>query len=268
MSKKIWIAGVLTLAVALVAASAVAAAPVADPQGPGGDPQGQQGPGGPRGRGGFPQVNGEITTIGDDQLTLQVADDVEITVLVSDSTVYFGSLNSFANLAVGDEIAVAGGHAAKGDPAADPNADGAPAEPPSDANGQPDSRGGQRSLDARLIALSDEVADSMRAGGEVTEVSGSTLSIQTRDDETLEIAVSNDTIFMSRDDAVQSVDDISVGDHAQVIYSEASNGDLNAVLILAGGAPDGAGPDGRQNGAAPQNDSSSDDSQQGTGSQG
>ncbi|MEX1247617.1 MAG: DUF5666 domain-containing protein [Anaerolineales bacterium] len=202
MSKKIWIAGVIALALLIGSAAVAAAAPAADPPNPPG-PRG--GPG--RGPGWPPHLSGEILSVGDDQFTMQGPWGSEVTVEVDEFTSYLGSLESFADLEVGAEVAVAG------------------------------HRGGEGGLVARVVVLREELPMGTQIGGEVTATSGTTLTIETRRGESFFFNMTSATEFLSRENAVQGLADIEVGDHVMVLFEQASNGTLSANLVIVAGPP-------------------------------
>ncbi len=207
MSKKIWMAGLLALALTLAIAGIAAAAPsqaaLLDPPNP-------PGPRGGPGRGPLwwpPHLSGEITEIGADQFTLTTASNKEVTVEVDEFTSYLGALDSFADLEVGLDVAVVG------------------------------HRSGEGTLVARVVATRDDLPFGTRLGGEVTVVGSDTLTIATPIGETFTFDVNADTDFLSRENAVTSLSDIEVGDHVMVLFEQSSSGGLTANVILVGGPP-------------------------------
>lgn len=207
MSKKIWIAGVLALALGLIVAGAALAAPSqTDLQ----DPPNPPGPRGGSGRGPEwpPRLIGEITEIGEEQFSLEGPRGTEFTVEVDEYTSYLGTLVSFDDLEVGMSVAVAG------------------------------HRSGEGSLVARILVAQDDLPLGTRIGGEVTAISGTTqLAIETRDGQSFRFSVSAATEFLSRENEVQSLADIAVGDHVTVLYEQTSSGTLAANVIFVAGPP-------------------------------
>lgn len=212
--KKILVVGLVALILtATVASAALAASGIEMPailDGPG------DGPGGGRRGGG---LRGEITAIGTDEFTLQPLDGDEITIAVDDETRYVGDLSSFTDLEVGMEVGVA----------------------------LP--RDGEDQALAKAV-VSGAQLDAARARGEVTDVNSDSLTIETRDGESLTFEVTADTEFHSRDDSVQSLSDISVGDFAMVIYEE--DGSNLVALVIGSGTPQQDG-DGLRGGFGPGN---------------
>lgn len=206
MSKKMWIAGVIALALTLGVVAVASAASVADPPNPPG-PRG--GPG--RGSAWPPHLVGEITAVGDNQFTMEGPRGGDITVEVDEFTSYLGSLEGFADLEVGAEVAVAGHRSGQGD--------------------------SQGSVVARVVVLRDELPMGTRIGGEVTAKSSTSLTIETRRGESFTFNVTSATEFLSRENAVTGLADIEVGDHVLVVFEQASSGTLTANLILVAVPP-------------------------------
>jgi len=187
---KIWTAGLITmLTLALVAGSAYASGDAH----PGGNGGGR--------RGGHGQA--EVVSIGNDEFTIVVRDESEVTVQVDADTRYFGDLESFNDIEVGMTVHVAG------------------------------IRKGDETAVARAVGAG-ELPLGERAGGEVTDVDGDSLTIENRDGESLTFQVDGETLFFSRNDEVEDLSDIEVGDHAKIHYEEASDGTLIAKTIAAG----------------------------------
>lgn len=179
-----------------------------NPQGPGNPP----GPRGGPGRGELwqaPHITGEITAIADGQFTMTGRDeDTELTVLIDEETAYIGTAESLSDLAVGDEVAVAG---KRGDE--------------------------EGTLDARLIMLASDLPLGIPVGGEVTAVTSNELTIELRDGISLTFAVDSAVDFLSRDNSVASITDVVAGDHVVVVYEQNADGTLTAKLILVAGEP-------------------------------
>lgn len=197
MSKKLWIAGALALALVVGMVGSAAAAPLADPLNPPG-PRG--GPG--RGPNWPPSLVGEITSVGDSEFTMVGPMGGSYSIAVDEATAYLGSLAGFEDLKVGLEVGVVGPR----------NDDG--------------------SLLANVIALREELPFGTRIGGTVTAVSGSQISIETRMGEAFTFAVSADTDFLSRISDITSLTDVEVGDHVMIIFGQTSSGSLTANVIL------------------------------------
>jgi len=202
MSKKIWTAGLIALVLVVSVAGAAFAASTdqhpGNPPGPNGDRQGD----GPRRP---PHALGEITSIGADQFTMLTRSELEVTVMVDEDTNYFGDLESFTDLEVGMQIGAAG------------------------------MREGEGTFLAKAIFAGDRLEDIRRAGGEVTDVGNSSLTIENREGETLTFEVDENTRFKSRDGEVEGLSDIEEGDHVALLYLVADNGDLVAKVIGVGG---------------------------------
>lgn len=205
MSKKIWMAGVVALALLIGIVGVAAAAPQADPPNPPG-PRG--GPG--RGENWPPSLVGEITAIGNDQFTLVGPQGGSYTIEVTEFTSYLGELESFADLEVGAEVGIAG------------------------------QRSGEGTVVARVVAMRDELPFGTRIGGEVTAVGNTEITIETRGGQTFTFDVNADTDYLSRENTVQSLADIEVGDHVQILFEQASSGTLTANIIMIGGQPEAA----------------------------
>ena len=202
MSKKtIWISALIAmLTLATVAGTALASGQGAPWGHPGGHGEGRRGARG----------QGEVIAIADDEFTLLMRDEVEITVQVDEDTRYFGDLESFNDIEVGMTVAVAG------------------------------IRKGEETGLAKAIGAGEQPFG-LGARGEVTDVDADSLTIETRDGESLTFQVDGETVFLSRDDEVQSLADIEIGYRAGVHYEEASDGTLLAKTIGAG-EPKGDGP--------------------------
>ena len=194
--KNIWMIALLALVMVFgIAGTAIAAS----------DPSPASHPGGPgKGKGkDHPKGMGEVTAIGNDQFTIETRNGTEVTVLVDDDTRYFGDLESFNDIEVGMKVAVMG------------------------------AREGDQTIAAKAVA-SGEFPLGKRAGGEVTAVDNDSLTIENRDGESLTFQVDGETLFFSRNDEIENLSDIEVGDYARVHYEEASDGTLIAKSIGAG----------------------------------
>ncbi len=179
-----------------------------NPDRPGNPP----GPRGGPGRGALwqaPHITGEITAIADGQFTMTGREaDKELTVLIDEETAYIGTAESLSDLAVGDEVAVAG------------------------------HRGDEKgTLQARVIVLASDLPLGVPVGGEVTAATSSELTIELRDGLSLSFAVDSGTDFLSRDNSATSITDVLVGDHVMVVYEQTASGTLTANLIVVAGEP-------------------------------
>ncbi len=203
--KKIWIIALLTLVLAFgVAGTAIAAADDAPANHPGGPGKGNR----------LPKGKAEVISIGDDQFSAETPNGTEITVLVDADTRYFGDLDSFNDIEVGMEVAVMG------------------------------PRQGDQTVLAKALGAGDDFPLGQRAGGEVTAIDSDSLTLEDRDGESLTFQVDGETLFFSREDEVQDLSDIEIGDHVMIHYEEASDGTLVAKSIGAGGPPKGEGQKG------------------------
>lgn len=205
MSKKIWIAGLLALALVVGVAGVAIAAPRLDTEEAPPPPQG-------RGERRPPHVLGEITELGDNSITMEIRPSLELTVEVTEFTVYLGSLESFDQLEVGMVIAVMG------------------------------HRSGEGTLEARAIVAEEDLPLGTRIAGEVTAVTSSTIAIETRSGEAFRFNVVSSTEFLSPENDVQSATDIAVGDHVTIFFVQAANGTLTANVISVGAGPQDGPP--------------------------
>jgi len=207
MSKKVWIAGLISLVLVLAVAGAAVAAPqFAEPA----DPPNPPGPRGGPGRGpGFrpPHLTGEITELGDDQFTMTLRIAATITVEVDEQTQYIGSLDSFADLEEGMQVAVAG------------------------------KRSGEGTLLAKVLMNTADKPLGTRIGGEVTAVGSNSLTIETPNGEKFVFNVDSGTDFLSRENAVNSLADIQMGNHVKVLFEQTASGTLTANLIVVAVGP-------------------------------
>jgi hypothetical protein len=210
MSKKILIGGLVALALtAIIATAALAAPSQADPT----DPPNPPGPRGGPGHGPLwepPHLSGEITAVGTDQFTLTTEGNQAVTVEVTEFTSYLGSLDSFADLEIGLDVAVAGRRSDEG------------------------------TVEARVVVTRDDLPIGTPMGGEVTAVGSDSLTIENTRGGTFRFDVTADTDFLSRENNVTSLSEIEVGDHVMVLFEQASGGTLSANVILVGGpVPEG-----------------------------
>lgn len=205
MSKKILVGGLVALALAVIIATVALAAPSqADPL----DPPNPPGPRGGPGRGPMwepPHISGEITAIGTDEFTLTTEGNQAIAVNVTEFTSYLGSLDGFADLEVGLDVAVAG------------------------------RRSGEGTVEARVVVTRDDLPVGTPIGGEVTAVGSDSLTIENPRGGTFTFDVTADTDFLSRENNVASLGDVETGDHVLVLFEQASGGSLSANVIMVGG---------------------------------
>lgn len=171
------------------------------------------GPQGGPGRGQLwqaPHIIGEILTIDGQQLTMSGRGDDELTVLLTSETSFIGSAESLADLAVGDEVAIAG---RRGDE--------------------------EGTLEARVVMLAADLPLGTPMGGEVAAVGSDSITLSLRGGQSFTFAVSAATDYLSRENEVQALAHIEVGQSAVVVFSQAADGSLIANLIVVGGQPEG-----------------------------
>lgn len=203
MSKRFWLAALLAVGSLASVAGVAVAAPNQDPAL---DPPNPPGPRGGPGRGlNRPHhILGEIIEIGENEFTIEGRTGAEITVEVTELTSYLGALESFDDLEVGMIIGVAG------------------------------HRSGEGSLVARAIASENDIPLGTRMGGEVTSVGNSSLTIENRRGMTFTFNVTAETEFLSRENEVDGLEDIEVGDHVLVLFEQIDDGTLTAKVIAVG----------------------------------
>jgi hypothetical protein len=115
--------------------------------------------------------------------------------------------------------------------------------------GMPVVVGGQLNSDGDLlanvvgVARPGALASRFRARGEITNVAPSdgVFTLRTRADEELEIHVSEQTRFLSRDGDIQGIEDLEVGMLAQVQGVKGPAVQLNALRVAAGSPEDRPG---------------------------
>jgi hypothetical protein len=171
------------------------------------------GPGGPGDRGGFGHGFGgiTITAISGSNLSLETADGWTRTITVDSGTTYSRSGDTIAlgDLAVGDEI------------------------------------GFRQTLETDGTWTIDSVAViPPHAGGEVTAVSGSTITVTQRDGTTGTINVGNSTIYQVGG-ATAALADVKVGMVLMAEGTKNSDGSLDATVVRAGTRGDFRGPGGK-----------------------
>ncbi len=157
-------------------------------------------------RGGRRGAGGEVTAVGTDSLTIQNRNGESVTVNVDDDTtiqlVESQTEGSLSDIAVGDNVKVRGQR----------NDDG--------------------SVDARAIVVAP---DGDKAGGQVTAVDGSTITVEGRDGETTTITVDGDTEYrLGRDGETGSLADITTDSKIRAYGELQDDGSLDADLIFIG----------------------------------
>ena len=158
------------------------------------------GPGGPGGPGARGMLGGiEITAIDGSSLSLTTADGWTRTITVDDGTTYTKSGDdlTLADLGVGDEITFR-----------------------------------QRREDDGSFTIDAIAVIPPHAGGEVTTVDGSTITVERRDGETTTIAVDGSTTYQVNGDAA-ALGDIEVGMFLIAEGAESADGTLTATEVKA-----------------------------------
>ncbi|HUQ44438.1 MAG TPA: DUF5666 domain-containing protein [Candidatus Limnocylindria bacterium] len=172
----------------------------------GGGPDGPGGHGFGRGFGGV-----EITAINGSSISLETADGWTRTITVDSGTTYSRSGDTIAlgDLAVGDQVAFR-----------------------------------QTLEDDGTFTIDSVAVIPPHAGGEVTAVSGSTITVTRRDDTTTTINVDSATEYtVNGEDAALA--DVKVGMFLVAEGTENSDGSLDATTVRAGDAGDFRGPGGK-----------------------
>ncbi len=158
---------------------------------------------------------GQVTAVGDNTFTLKLLDGKTVQIAVDDDTRFRkagGGEASFADITVGRWVAGA-------------------VKPPQE--------GEEGVLHARVVIILPEDFDPARLKnihrypGKVSTVGNDSLTIQTRDGQSLTFAVTDQTRFRSRDGAVKGLDDLKPEMPVLVIAKD-DNGQLTALAILAG----------------------------------
>lgn len=178
--------------------------------------------GGPRG---FGHGGITITAISGSSISLETADGWTRTISVDSDTTYSESGDAIAlsDLAVGDEI-----------------------------------RFRQKLEDDGTYTIDAIAVIPPRAGGTVTAVSGSTITVEQRDGTSATIKVTADTTYqVSGDDATLA--DVEVGMVLVAEGTENSDGSLTATEVRAADPGDFPGPGGRGHGHGPWFDDATDD---------
>ncbi len=172
----------------------------------------------PGGRDGARRLQGELTDIDGDLLTIQGRDGEIGTALVTSDTEFQsrdGSVQSIEDLVVGQQIGI----------------------------------GIQQKDDGTLVAVIIQVGvpggdslppDAVRTPGEIASVAadGSDFTLTTQQGETLTILVTSDTKFHSRDGSLASAADLEVGMHVGIAAQPTDSGDLVALAVGGGKPPE------------------------------
>jgi uncharacterized protein DUF5666 len=181
------------------------------------------GPGGPGGRGGFGRGFGgiTITAIAGSNLSLETADGWTRTITVDSGTTYSksGATIALGDLAVGDQIGFRQTHETDG-----------------------------------TWTIDSVVVIPPHAGGQVTAVNGSTITVTQRDGTTATITVTGSTTYKVNGNAA-TLADIKVGMFVVGEGTKNADGSITATTVRAGDkngrGPGGHGPDGDADDLAP-----------------
>ncbi len=158
---------------------------------------------------------GQVTAVGDNTFTLKLLDGKTVQIAVDDDTRFRkagGGEASFADITVGRWVAGA-------------------VKPPQ--------AGEEGVLHARVVIILPEDFDparwknTHRYPGKVTAVGTDSLTIETRDGQTLTFAVTDQTRFRSRDGAMKSLADLKP-DMPVMVIAKDENGQLTALVVVAG----------------------------------
>ncbi len=158
---------------------------------------------------------GQVTAVGDNTFTLKLLDGKTVQIAVDDDTRFRkagGGEASFADITVGRWVAGA-------------------VKPPQE--------GEEGVLHARLVVILPEDFDPARLKnihrypGKVTAVDSDSLTIETRDGQSLTFTVTDKTRFRSRDGAVKSLDDLKP-DMFVLVIAKDDNGQRIALAVFAG----------------------------------
>ena len=181
---------------------------------------------------------GQVTAVGDNTFTLELLNGKTVQIAVDDDTRFRkvgGGEASFADITVGRWVAGA-------------------VKPPQE--------GEEGVLHARVVVILPEDFDPARwkdvrrYPGKVTAVGNDSLTIQTRNGQSLTFAVTDQTRFRSRDGAVKGLGDLEP-DMPVLVIAKDDNGTLTALAVLAGrghrpgGFPKRPGQPGRPGGQPP-----------------
>lgn len=163
------------------------------------------GPDGHRGHRGHRGMGGEVTAVGDSNLTVVNRRGDELTVEVNDETVIHlvesQSEGSFSDIEVGDKIRVRG----------------------------------KRDDEGNVTAKNIHVApDGDHVRGRVTGVEGSTITVENRDGETTTITTSDSTEFRMRGEEGVSLADVAEGNGVKAFGELQEDGSLKANLVFIG----------------------------------
>jgi hypothetical protein len=171
-------------------------------------------PGGPGGPGGGPgEVNGKVTAIGTNSLTVLMANSTSVTVTTNTSTTVqilaTGATGNLSDIVVGSQVEVHGSQ----------------------------KRGG--SIIAKSITL---LPDGDQLGGRVTAINDKIITVQAPGGISATIVTTSDTTFREGQDTA-SLSDVKVGQDLRAYGTLKSDGSLTATLVLIQPAP-GSGPGG------------------------
>ncbi|HEY4228344.1 MAG TPA: DUF5666 domain-containing protein [Candidatus Limnocylindrales bacterium] len=180
----------------------------------GGGPAGPGGPGGPGGRGGPGTGEVTISTISGSSISLKTADGWTRTITVDSGTTYSKGSATIAlgDLKVGDAIGFR----------------------------ETKETDGSYTIDAIAVILP-------QAGGQVTAIDGSTITVKDRDGTSVTITVTGSTTYDVAG-ATAKLSDIKVGMFLVAEGTQNTDGSLTATTVRAG---DQGGPGGRGFGHAP-----------------
>ena len=154
------------------------------------------------GHGGFHDIT--ITAISGSNLSLKTADGWTRTIAVTSDTTFekAGETIALADLEVGDQVHFK----------------------------QTKQDDGTYTIDAVVVVLP-------HIGGQVTAISGSTITVEQRDGTSATIKVTSDTTYRVGDDTSAALSDIAVGDFVVGEGTENSDGSLTAARVVS--LPDG-----------------------------
>lgn len=170
------------------------------------------GPDGHRGHRGHRGMGGEVTAIGESNLTVVNRRGDELTVNVNDETVIHlvetQAEGSFSDIEVGDNIRARG----------------------------------ERDEDGNVTAKNIHVTpDGDHVHGRVTSVEGSTITVENRDGETTTITTSDSTEFRMRGEDGASLTDVAEGNGVKAFGDLQDDGTLEANFIFVGEGKHGKG---------------------------
>jgi hypothetical protein len=146
---------------------------------------------------------GEVTAVGDDEFTLKARSGEELTVAVTEETIFLGQVQGLEAMESGMVVAV-----------------------------------GLKEAGGELIAVTlGARARLIKHAGAVTAVAADAFSIQTRQGEKLTFTVDADTQFFSRDEAIQGLTDLQPEMIAAVGARQLEDGSYLAVRVAASERP-------------------------------